>query len=194
MESRADLTAATEAVAHIVRGITDDQLDDPTPCTGTSVGAMLGHLDGLCQAFTAAAAKDFGPQTSTPPDGAALTVPAEWRSVVPARLQALAEAWRKPEAWAGMTAAGGVDLPGEIGGLVALDEVVLHGWDLARATRQPFDPGPEAVGTSHTFLVESRKEPVPPSLFGPIVDVPADAPLLDRAVGLAGRDPSWAPA
>ncbi len=28
-------------------------------------------------------------------------------------------------------------------------------------------------------------------LFGPVVDVPADAPLLDRVIGLSGRDPSW---
>ena len=30
-----------------------------------------------------------------------------------------------------MTEAGGVTMPGEVTGLVALDEVVLHGWDLA---------------------------------------------------------------
>jgi hypothetical protein len=29
-------------------------------------------------------------------------------------------------------------------------------------------------------------------LFGPVVDIPADAPLLDRVLGLSGRDPGWA--
>jgi len=28
-------------------------------------------------------------------------------------------------------------------------------------------------------------------LFGPPVDVPDDAPLLDRVIGLTGRDPEW---
>ena len=29
--------------------------------------------------------------------------------------------------------------------------------------------------------------------FGPAVDVAPDAPLLDRVVAVAGRDPSWRP-
>ena len=29
-------------------------------------------------------------------------------------------------------------------------------------------------------------------LFGPEIPVPEDAPLLDRVVGMAGRNPDWA--
>lgn len=91
-----------------------------------------------------------------------------------------------------MTRAGGVDLPAEIAGVVAVDELVIHGWDLARATGQEYAPDRAALDTSYAFLLESAgEEGDGGDIFGPVVPVPDDAPLLDRAVGLSGRDPGW---
>lgn len=188
-----DLTRAAAAMADLLAGVRDDQLGGPTPCPALTVGDLVAHVHGLTQAFTAAAAKDLGPLTSTPPSEGVALLPDDWRETAPGHLDGLATAWRDPVAWTGMTAAGGVDLPGEVAGLVAADEIVVHGWDLAQATGQDFDPGEEALAAAHAFLVESRKGPVPAELFGPEVPVPSDAPLFDRVVGLAGRDPGWTP-
>ena len=68
---------------------------------------------------------------SSAPDGDADRLGADWRSRIPQDLLAMAAAWRDPSAWTGMTRVGGVDLPGSAAGLVALDEIVVHGWDLA---------------------------------------------------------------
>lgn len=152
---------------------------------------MLTHVHGLAQAFTAAANKDLGPLTSNPPPEPPPALPDDWREQTPEHLDALGLAWQKPDAWTGMTAAGGVDLPGEVAGMVALNEVVVHGWDLARATGQPFDPGEEATRAVHAFLAESRADGEPSEIFGPVVPVAEQAPLLDRAIGLSGRDPDW---
>ena len=91
-----------------------------------------------------------------------------------------------------MTAAGGVDLPGDLAGLVALDELVLHGWDLAKATGQPetYDgPELEAVYATVQHFRSSGIE----GLYGPPVEIPDDAGMLDRILGLAGRDPAGQP-
>jgi uncharacterized protein (TIGR03086 family) len=188
-----DLAPAAWALSDLLRGVGDERLDDPTPCPDYTVGGMVGHVHGLSQAFTAAATKDLGPLTSTAPEPDAVTLPDDWRETTPLYLDCLGQAWREPDAWTGMTAAGGVDLPGEIAGLVALTEVVVHGWDIARATGQAYDPGAEAIGAVHDYLVEARKGDIPPAVFGPVVPVPDNAPLFDRSLGLAGRDPGWTP-
>jgi hypothetical protein len=51
----------------------------------------------------------------------------DWRDRIPRDLDALAASWQDAEAWSGMTTVGGVTLPGEVCGVVALDELVVHG-------------------------------------------------------------------
>ncbi len=48
---------------------------------------------------------------------------------------------------------------------------------------------------THTTEGAAPGQDVPEgSPFGRVVEVPADAPLLDRVVAFTGRDPSWTPA
>jgi len=104
----------------------------------------------------------------------------------------LADDWSDPAAWEGMTAAGGVDLPGDVAGIVGLDELVIHGWDLAKATGQP--AGYDGPGLEEVFrLVTEFRGGGIEGLFGPEVPVPDDAPVLDRILGVSGRDPGWQP-
>lgn len=187
-----DLEPATRVLTAIVTGVRDEQLGAPTPCTEASVGDLLDHVDNLALAFTGAARKssaDAGP----PPRASAANLPDDWRTRIPERLAALAEAWRDPEAWTGMTRAGGIDMPGEVAAMVATDELVLHGWDLAVASGQAYDCAPELLEVAHRFVqgAVARNPNGTPGLFGPPVPVPDDAPLLARLLGLSGRDPAW---
>ena len=192
MSDLPDLEPATRLTASIVAAVNEDDLDGPTPCPEYTVRHILTHLDGLSLAFTAAAEKDLGDMTDHAPEPLEQVLADGWRERIPAQLQALAVAWSDPSAWDGMTRAGGVDLPGEVAGLVALDEVVLHGWDLAKGTGQAYDPDPASAAVVHGFLTESRKGEVPESLFGPVVPI-TDEATFDQALGLAGRDPGWQP-
>src|SRR5262245_65861413 len=132
-----DMTSACLRTADVVANVDDENLDAATPCQNLTLRDLVAHVGGLALAFTAAARKEFGDVTDNPPvDGAPLDE--DWRTAYPARLAELAQAWRDPAAWEGMSRAGGVDFPGEVGGLIALTEVVIHGWDVARVTGQPY--------------------------------------------------------
>jgi uncharacterized protein (TIGR03086 family) len=191
-----DLEPAARRLADLVGGVPDELLDAPTPCPGYTVGDLVEHVGGASLAFRGAAVKDTGDATSHAPSGDASRLSDDWRTRIPRDLAALADAWRDPDAWTGMTKAGGVDLPGEVAGLVALDEIVVHGWDVARATGQPYEcdtPSLEAVLGFVSQFSGPGQEEARAGLFGPVVEVPDDAPLLDRVIGLTGRDPAWSP-
>jgi uncharacterized protein (TIGR03086 family) len=185
-----DLTSACQRTADVLTNVTDEQLSTPTPCEKLSLRDLVAHVGGLALAFTAAARKDFGELTDHPPvEGAPLDD--DWRTAYPARLAELARAWQEPGAWEGMTRAGGVDFPGEVGGIIALTEVVIHGWDVAVATGQDYDIDPATAEAVLPHVTAIAAEGPTEGLFGPAVPVADDASVLDRIIASSGREPGW---
>jgi uncharacterized protein (TIGR03086 family) len=193
MDTHVDLGNAGEQLLAVANAIEDSQLGNATPCEGRTVGELLNHVVGLTLAFRAAAEKDFGEWTDTDPSASGWgEVEPGWRDELAERVPALVEAWRLPEAWEGMTRAGGVDLPGEVGGLVALDEIVLHGWDLARATGQVYECD-DATAEAVMAFVGQFDTAGTPGLFGPAQPVGDDASAFHQVLARSGRDPHWSP-
>ncbi|MEU3264253.1 MULTISPECIES: TIGR03086 family metal-binding protein [Streptomyces] len=188
-----DLEPAARRIAVLLDGVDDARLGGPTPCPDYAVRELLGHLAMLAAAFRDAARKDLGPGTATAPDAALPVLDDGWRETLPRRLEELTGAWRSPDAWTGMTRAGGVELPGEVAGAVALDELVVHGWDLARSTGQPYAAGEDELRACAALLAPDEDDPDRGGIFGPPVPVKDGAPLLDRVIGLSGRRPDWRP-
>jgi uncharacterized protein (TIGR03086 family) len=137
-----DLAPTAAEVARVIAAVRDDQLTDPTPCVGTSVAGMLDHVVGLTVAFRLGAEKQ--PQTGAPRADAD-QLPADWRERLPQQLDALVAAWQRPGSWEGFTEVGGAKMPAAAMGVVALNEVLVHGWDLAVATGQPYGVDPAAA-------------------------------------------------
>src|SRR5262245_718008 len=190
----ANLEPATQRLADLVRGVTDDQLTKPTPCADWTVGDLLDHIGGFVVAFTAAAKKDMGDVTAQAPSADVSRLVGDWRTRFPRDLAALSDAWEDPSASTGMTRAGGVELPGEVAALVVMDELVVHGWDLARATGQPYESDTGSLEAALAFVEQFSapgQEAQRAGLFGPVVSVPDTVPPLHRLVALAGRDPNW---
>ncbi len=185
-----DLAPQAATVARLVAGVGDDQLADPTPCAGTPVAGLLDHLMGLTLAFRLAAEKAPMPGAASASAG---NLAPDWRERLPRQLDELVAAWRSPAAWEGVAEAGGVQLPAAVMAVVGLNEVLVHGWDLAVATGQPYQADPAAVLTCLTHAEQfARTMPAArDSIYGPVVPVPDGAPAFDRLLGLTGRDPSW---
>lgn len=184
-----DFGPATRALAGVVGAVRDDQLEGRTPCPDWTVADLLRHIGGLTLEFTASA------QKVPTPARAAEGLTDGWRERIQRDLAGLADAWTDPAAYEGDTHAGPVTLPGRETARVALNEVTVHGWDLARGTGQDYPADPHAVAVCRGF-VEEFDAPANDDggLFGPPVATADDAAPIDRLVGLTGRDPGWTPA
>ena len=179
-------------LATVLASTSDFQLDGPTPCPDFTVRAERAHVLGWL-AFFAAAANDPEGQTERP-DPDSVDEPSD-ASAAAASLRASAEdltgapSLRSDEK---MKVKGG-EMPGDQAARLILWEYVVHGWDLAVATGQRWDPPAEASETSlefaHGMLVPEYRG----KDFGPEVEVPADATALDQLLGFSGRDPRWRP-
>jgi len=189
-----DFDPPVRRIRALLLGITDDHLTAPTPCPEWTVGDLLDHIMGLSYAFTQAAQKRTdAPGTDTaPPAPSAANLSRHWRSRLPVVLEELATAWKNPTAWEGTAQAGGVTMPAAAMGATAVNEVTMHGWDLARATGQEYAADPRLLEHLIEFLSQNPPEGTP-GLFGPIVPTDDEASLLDQAVALAGRNPHWRP-
>lgn len=176
-----DLQPACHQVGELVMGITDEQLADSTPCTEYTVRDLLDHVDGVARGFAEAAGAEV--------TDAALAFDGEWREAFGHRLLVLAKAWDDPAAWAGESDQGGLKLPNETWGRIALTEVVVHGWDLAKATGLPYELPAETVRACYEHVAGFLNQPPVPELWAAPIEVPAGAPLMDRLVGITGRRP-----
>jgi uncharacterized protein (TIGR03086 family) len=195
MTTQPDFRPAAERLARLVARVGDDELGRPTPCPAYTLGDLIDHVGGLAMAFTAAARKAGGQYVEQTPSGQASRLGPDWRARIGADLLGLAAAWGEPGAWTGMTRIARMDAPAEMVGLTAADELVVHGWDVAEATGQPYACEPDMLEAARLFLDQfaSPDAPAGPEVpFGPSRPAPADAPMLDRIVALAGRDAAWA--
>jgi uncharacterized protein (TIGR03086 family) len=179
-----DLGAATGQLSELVSGVRDDQLTDPTPCADWAVADLLAHVHQFATVFTQNARKEA---LHAPSD-----LVGDWRSAIPEQLDELAKAWRAEAAWSGRVAAGGVEMDAAANAVVAIEELTVHGWDLATATGRGFRAEDADLDQVDAFFelfaaqIASGEGP-----YGPEVPAPAGATRLERTIARTGRDPAW---
>jgi uncharacterized protein (TIGR03086 family) len=182
--------AAAPAVA-VVRAIRPDQLDAPTPCREYDVRKLLNHLLYWGPSLAGAARKEAVPPPAASEQDADLTGD-DWAAAVAGQIDRVAAAWGDPGAWEGTTRVVGPDpVPASLVGGMVLTELVVHGWDLARATSQRPRWQPALLDYVHREVEKTADWGRELGSYGPAVPVPGTAPVLDRTLGLIGRDPAW---
>jgi uncharacterized protein (TIGR03086 family) len=184
------LVAVLADLAPVVGGITAGQLHDPTPCAELDVGQLRTHVLGWLTTFAGGFADPGGQAPLDRVDG--YTVPADPAAEVRSASATMAAALRDGAATRPLRL-GDSAMPGDMALSMILWEYQVHGWDLARATGQPWSPPAEAAEESLEFAPGMLTDDYQGEgkAFAPRVRVPATAPPLDRLLGLSGRDPAW---
>lgn len=161
-------------------------LDVPVPCEGWTVRDLVEHM----MTWTPVLA---GAGRGAPPEPGAPQAEGDWPAVLDAAREDLVAVWSDPRSWQGTTTMVGSELPATMVGTMSLCELVLHSWDLAAALGLPVSWDEATLEEAHEALAQLTPLGRGMGAFGPAVDVPPDAPLLDRVVAVAGRDPLWKP-
>jgi len=174
------LERASDLTGEIIAAVGDDQWHQPTPCSRYDVERLLRHMIGAV------------PERPIDPDEEELDLRAPSPAAVyTAAVADARRAWADPARLEEVYAFSWGEMSGRTAAEWMLIEGVVHGWDLATATGQAFEPDPDLVAAS-LELVQHLDEGVlrADGMFGAAVEVPEDAPALDRLVGLLGRDPA----
>jgi uncharacterized protein (TIGR03086 family) len=173
------MTRATERTAGLVRTVRQEQLDHSTPCTEFDVKGLISHLEWVAEKF--ASLDREGPAAEQGP----------YAGDFPERAERTLAVWSRPETWQGTSPTMG--LPMVTLAHMYLVDMIVHGWDLARATGQDYEPDPEAVSRALSFTEQMVEMARQSGVFGPPVAVPDDASRIDRLLAVTGRDPAWKP-
>jgi uncharacterized protein (TIGR03086 family) len=171
---------AQDAFAHVLSGVSDDQLDASTPCTEWRVRDLVAHVvDGNWRTATGAAS--HSPRDE---DAAGLVaLHAESAAAADAAFAAPDGLTRTYEFPLGA-------VPGSRMIGMRTTDVLTHAWDLARATGQPTD---DLDGELAAEVLAASRGRIPPELRGPgkpfddEQPCEPDASASDRLAAFLGR-------
>ncbi|MEY2571325.1 MAG: hypothetical protein QOE63_1675 [Acidimicrobiaceae bacterium] len=179
MDPRNQLDQILPLLNELVAPLDDAQLDAPTLCTSFTVRNVLEHMIGGATMFAAA----FRGETPA-------ATPADTNLVAafPAAMANLQEAVRSPGALDRTINAPFGEVPGEVfARFVAMDGLV-HGWDIATATGQPYDPPADVVAEVDGFTRQAISDAMRDGdTFAAAVEPPAGASPLVQLVAFTGR-------
>jgi uncharacterized protein (TIGR03086 family) len=180
---------AAETCRNVIAGVRPEQHAAPTPCDGFDVATLIAHIHIIL------------PKLATVMQGG----PADERTVVEGlRLEEWVTTWDTDRATLNgvleddavlgrMLDFGFAQMPGAAAIALYAGELTVHTWDLAVATGQHVEWNQAVLETALAMYQQMLPPGSPRGGYVPFaaaVEVPDDAPLIDRIVAFSGRTPT----
>ncbi len=175
-----------QAMRDLVAGVQPDQWTNSTPCPKWTVRDLVNHLVGGGQMF---AASIRGEAASEPEGAMPDLLGDDPLAAVDATIAAFNAAADAPGALDGDVVLPFATLPAPVAIAIAKFDILVHCYDLATATGQPFDPPASVVDEGF----QMAQMLITPELrngdtFGAAVTAPDGASGMQRLAALAGRE------
>jgi uncharacterized protein (TIGR03086 family) len=169
------------ALGGVVSQIRSDQLDQPTPCADFTVRGVLGHMVAGATSFAAGFRGEPAPSADNNASSDPIT---EFGQA----LTGLAEAMHSQGALDRTITAPFGEVPGEAFARFVILDGLVHGWDLATAIGQSYEPPDALVAAVDAFareaIVPAMREA---GMFAAPKEPPADATPIERIAAFTGR-------
>ncbi len=166
----------------VASGITPDMLHARTPCTNFDVHGVLGHMISGATIFAAGFRGESPPPAPVVADGPEVVAQAG------AALGQLMGAIRSPGALDRSVTAPFGEVPGEVFARFVVLDGLVHGWDLAVATNQTYEPSADLVSAVSAFAGQAiSPEMRDGDTFAAANEPPAAATPIERLAAFTGR-------
>lgn len=161
----------------VIAGIRPDQLDAPTPCDAFTVRGVLEHMIGGGTAFAAL-------YRGEPPEDPSFDDPL---AGIQAALGELAAAISAPGALDRTIEAPFGTIDGATFARFVVLDGLVHGWDMATATGQPYEPPVELVAAVDAFARQALDPLRDGDTFGAAVEPPPGSSPIEALAAYTGR-------
>ncbi|MEV0741814.1 TIGR03086 family metal-binding protein [Streptomyces sp. NPDC050549] len=187
-DPRGGLFKAVDLVGETLAAVRPEQYALATPCPDYSVRDMANHLVSVLRRLTV---MGTGGSFMSVPHFAPDVADGQWAEALAVSRKEFDAVWSDDAVLGREIGLPWGPVPGVAAAVIYTNEFVLHAWDLVKATGQTPVWDPEMLAAPlaamhHAVPAEPRGGQVP---FGPVVEVPEDAPGIDRLVGWYGRRP-----
>jgi uncharacterized protein (TIGR03086 family) len=179
------LERALDQTGALIEHVRPEQPEQPTPCSEWNVRQLVNHIVHDVQSFKGQVeGKPYQQRTDD-------VLGADWSATYRTAADELLVAWRQPGAIERQIKLPFGEFPATWQAGQHITDLVVHAWDVGRATDQPVSVDDDLVQYALDWGRENLKPQFRGQAFGAEVHVAGEAPVYDRLVGFFGRDPSW---